>query len=153
MKIRRASIADFKPLLDLLTESEKSEARFDLTIRPSEASKKSLKQALEVDLRGKSEKVYFVVEGKGELLGFACVNKSKSTPEIGWIGEIFVKEKFRRRGVATKLIKKATIYLRGLRKKFARLAVHRLNKRAQRLYKKVDFYKRPAEYFVLEKGC
>jgi hypothetical protein len=62
MKIRRASTADFKHLLDLLVESEK---------------------------------VYFVADHKGGLIGFTCVNKNESTPDIGWIGEIFVKVKFR----------------------------------------------------------
>lgn len=151
MKIREASIYDFQPLFDLLVESEKSEARFDLTIKPSKESRENLKKTLKRDLKERLEKIYFVVDHKGELIGFAYVNKGESTPDVGWIGEIFVKEGFRRRGVATKLIERATLWFKKYQKKLLRLAVHRQNERARRLYKKIGFYKRPTEYFTLEK--
>lgn len=151
MKIREASIHDFQLLFNLLTESEKSEARFDLTIRPSEESKRNLKRTLKRELKDKLERIYFVADYKGKLIGFISVYKSQSTPEVGWIGDLFVKEEFRRRGMATKLIEKATVWLKKHRKKSIRLTVHRRNKRARRLYKKVGFYKKPAEYFNLEK--
>lgn len=111
-----------------------------------------LKENLEIQevieyKKGKIEEdegFFFLAEEKGELLGFIAGEVKESAPifsrgEKLKVNELFVKEKFRRNGVATLLLedleRKATI--RGC--STLELDVNKKNKSAQELYKSKGF--------------
>lgn len=82
----------------------------------------------------------FVAEVDGEKAGFVTVHDREHAPVFakgvsGEISELFVKEEFRRQGVARKLIETAEEWCRGRGLDAVELSVDRGNRKARELYR------------------
>lgn len=89
-------------------------------------------------LLGKEPFKLFVAEINGKVVGTTMVNPKG---KLGYIGAVMVHPTYRRRGIATKLMKRALNYIR--KKKLSRAVLHVVstNTSAKGLYHKLGFEK------------
>ena len=90
------------------------------------------------------EGFFFVAEENGELLGFISGKVKESAPVFSRgeklkVNELFVKEKFRRKGVASMLLEDVEKKARRRDCSTLELDVNKANKSAQKLYRDRDF--------------
>lgn len=86
---------------------------------------------------------YFLVARNEEsLLGWVLVDRSQdwfTHKEIGWISDVYVKNEFRRNGVAKSLIEQSLAEFKYLGYDDVRLNVFSFNEKAIHLYEKLGF--------------
>jgi len=89
-------------------------------------------------LLGKEPFKFLVAEANGRVVGTTLVN---TKGKVGYIGAVMVHPTYRRRGIATKLMKTALNYIR--KKKLSRAVLHvaSTNTSAKDLYNKLGFKK------------
>jgi ribosomal protein S18 acetylase RimI-like enzyme len=78
----------------------------------------------------------------GELSGWVLVDKSfdwVTSEEIGWISDVYVKEKFRRKGLAKELLQESLVYFKDKGFNDVRLNVFSFNEKAIKLYEQIGF--------------
>ncbi len=148
--IRQFKLSDFEELCDLIMEMGKSEAQFNSSIDPSKTSRETEAKILKHRLEEPGT-IFFVATNKNKLIAYAGIGIEQDMPDTGRIPEVFIKNEYRRRGIATKLIEKAIEYLQKHKRKFIRLNVSIRNTAARKLYAKLGFHQKPYEYLPLEK--
>lgn len=138
MKIRKAKKEDFEEYLKLKRAEEKdySEIIGKKIIKPKD---NILKREFNEALKSKKHLV-LVVEKDKHLMGYLHGTYfSNPYDKGGYVEDIFVTNNFRRKGVASKLIKEFVKILKDKKYKKIRLSVNTKNIGAIRLYKKLGF--------------
>ncbi len=138
MEIRKAKKGDFKEYLKLKREEEKDlSKRVDKRI--SYPKDNVLKKEFNKSLSS-NKSIILVVEKNKELIGYLHGSYFRNPyNKGGYVEDIFVLKKFRRIGIANKLIR---LLIRNLRKKkydIIQLSANVKNKEAIKLYKKLNF--------------
>lgn len=106
-------------------------------------------QVIEPVLKDKTNKIYVVEDDNGDLAGYIVVGETKnmfSPTGYGFIYDIFVEERFRRRGIASMLLKTAEEFCAEKGLKIVKLEVAASNPLALRLYEKTGFT--PERHFL-----
>jgi len=93
--------------------------------------------------KNKNTKI-FVVEEKGELLGYAWINIHfldylKPNKKVGYINEFFLTGKIRSKGISKKLMNEVMKWFKQKKIKFVSLCVFSKNEKVVEIYKKFGF--------------
>lgn len=143
MKIRKATKKDKAVLKNLLWESLKEEWKFNSDI-DLKGGKIFLNKNLRELFKNKKEHTEFLAEENGKIVGFIGGNIEKKsefykTCRIGAIYDLFVEEKYRGKGIGTRLIKKFVLWLKTNKIRLIELDVSPKNEAAVKLYKNLGF--------------
>jgi len=146
MKIRIATMNDAETIarnnVMLAEESEGMKINFEETLE-------GVKKVIEDGQRG----FYMVAEEGGEIAGQLMITYEWSdwrAKQIWWLQSIYVKKKWRRKGVMKMLIKEITKMAEENGVALLRLYVHEKNENAITAYEKVGMKRAP--YLVYEMG-
>ena len=138
MKIRQAKNSDFNEYLKLKREEEKDYSEFigkKIPHPKDTVLKKEFKEAL-----SSKNHVILVIERNNRLIGYIHgMYYTNPYSKWGYVEDIFVLKDFRRKGIATALVKE---FIKILKKKGynkLRLSVNTKNFRAIKFYKKLGF--------------
>jgi ribosomal protein S18 acetylase RimI-like enzyme len=86
---------------------------------------------------------YFLVARTDDsLIGWVLVDRSVdwfTHKEIGWISDVYVKQEFRKNGVAKALLEQSLVEFKHIGYDDVRLNVFSFNEKAMRLYEKLGF--------------
>ncbi|MCK4589482.1 MAG: GNAT family N-acetyltransferase [Nanoarchaeota archaeon] len=142
MRIRKATVKDFKKVKDIKTEFMFWEAKRDKGIDPEKIKK------VPFVLRGKlknKDMAFFLAEEKGEVIGFAWAEKQKNKffwtkyPFKGYLHDLYVKKEYRKKGIGKKLINECFKWFKKKKFKYWEVGVHAWNIGAKKLYQKKGF--------------
>jgi ribosomal protein S18 acetylase RimI-like enzyme len=102
-------------------------------------SKKFIKKEFYDLISNKNALILFAVKDKN-FIGYLVGNFIKNPwNKFGYIGDIFTKSEFRKKGIGTKLLKEFEIICRTKKLKEIRLDVNIKNKKARTFYEKEKF--------------
>ena len=91
-------------------------------------------------LLNSKDNLILIAEIKGKLIGYLTGTFIKNVwQHSGYIDDVFVEDNYKRKGIATRLIKEFFVHLKDKKIKKCRLGVNLKNKNAIDLYKKVGF--------------
>lgn len=90
---------------------------------------------------------FFICREEGKLVAYALIGIEEDNSSEGFVSELFVKPEFRKKGIATKLLKMSFKELKKRKCKDISITVHSENTKAVKLYKKFGF-ERNKSYFV-----
>ena len=144
--IRRAEIKDIGKMAQLAASC------IDDSIPPTrEVSIKNVRQARILDIETSLSKIInlshvgvYLAEDEngtllGHLMGYVGDIESVTGESQGWIFDLSVDPKYRRRGIARKLVERFTEFVKQAGYKFIGLLVTSSNKAAVSLYEKLGF--------------
>ena len=108
MQIKKATQEDFNKILKLKLESKEVERKFNDELEPVKKVKKHYAEYLKNDLKSNWRSVFIAVE-EDQIVGFATVKIYRTLhvcgyERCGFISNVFVKKKYRKQGIANKLI-------------------------------------------------
>jgi len=150
MKIREANKKDLPQLKKLFLESQKHEASFDPEVVINEKTPQRINQLIDEVFRNPG-RMLFIAENQKNIAGYILVIYSPGVTKSGWVGEIFITESSRRKGIGSKLMNMATNWLKQKRAQAIKLTAYKTNKAALSFYKKQSFKKEPAKLINLTK--
>lgn len=138
MKIRKARLSDWKDYYKLkVEESLDYEKIIDKSIKLP--SKDKLKIEFEEFIKNKNL-IIFIAEIEDNVVAYSNCKIHRSVwSKGGYIDDIFVLKNYRKKGIATELIKEFSGYLKGKRLNQISLNVNPKNTDAIKLYRKLDF--------------
>lgn len=104
---------------------------------------KDFRKFAEEKIKSKDGKIFIVEEGN-EPIGYMLIYIKKTIPiyklkKIGYISDLFIKKEFRRRGISSKLKKKAISWFKKKGMKHMSIQVYADNKIPYDIYKKWGF--------------
>lgn len=88
---------------------------------------------------------HFICAYKKQFIGYIWFGQSDNNREEGFIGILYVRPKFRQRGIAKELLKEAINWVKEKKCISVDLATHPTNKGAIILYEKMGFIKQKPE--------
>lgn len=100
------------------------------------------KEHIADSIKGNDREIVFVASVDGRVVGFCCVQVYRSmcySVSYGEIAELFVREEYRRRGVATALVSFAEDYLKARNVASCRVLTGEGNKAAQAFYERLGY--------------
>ncbi len=148
MKVRKATLEDYEPLKEIISEMLLFESQLDSQI-DRDYIKKRLPSKLRKNLLSKKV-CYFVAEEKGEFVGYSGVEIEKSwsimtLKEVGHIFQLYVRPNYRKRGIAERLCKAAFLWFNEKKLRWYKVLVYINNPHVKNYYEKYGF-----EPYVLE---
>lgn len=150
IKIDIAKKSDLGEVARLRFLAQKYASSFDPEIVISKKTKKEL-----VKLTGKEfddpRIIYLLAKENNRDVGLAILSLSPEIDRVAFLGELFVEEKYRGRGVGEQLIREAMKLAKKKELKKFRVTVARYNLSAQKFYNKLGFSLKEREYLLLEK--
>lgn len=149
--VRLAQKEDFTALLALRKKFALFEARLDRNIDYSRPVKDRIEKELALSLEGGNNDIYFVCTAGGDLSGYLRLSFYPDFSGTGFLGEIFVREKFRNQQIATLLVEGAEKLLKERRYKKIRAMVSKKNNPAIRFFKKFSFRQTKPTTLIFEK--
>ena len=143
IEIKRAKEEDVKTLLEFSKKLNEFERRFYGNYKSFEEVKDFVRRFFEKGLK-REKSIFLIAKIKGKAIGMAYGWEVKPLPffkerRMGYIGEIWVEEKFRRKGVGKKLMEKMLEWFKERGIKWVRADVLSNNKEAIEFYKKLGF--------------
>lgn len=143
MIIRRANLNDFEELKEIKLLSKKGELKYSETINPIEENKEDYFRYLKKDLTYINRGTFIAIDNK-KIIGIVLAQYYKPLPiskhsKKGYISNLYVKEEYRKKGIAIKLVKKAEEWLKKNKVSHITLEIHVKNKPALNLYRKFGF--------------
>lgn len=142
--IRKATGKDFAELLDLMMENMKHHIRLSkLSWESLEKIKKEQAKELRKDLDS-TKTTILVYENEEKILGYVTLSLLKKSPYLkpkvrGSIDDLFVSQKFRRKGIGRDLINSAISLLKSKGVRDISISVVSRNKDAISAYEKFGF--------------
>lgn len=146
MEIRKATMDDFEQLFRLKLESKEDERQHNNTLLPVNKVKENYGEYLEKDLKSQYRAVFMAIEDN-KPIGMIIGRIYRSLRVTGYerrgsIGNLYVSEKYRKRGVAKRLLMAITDWFKSREATALTLTVYKSNKSLIGMYKKFDFEKR-----------
>lgn len=141
--IRRASPKDVPRLVELWIEMWDFHYRNDERFAPSPLASTSMRHWIEGHLENPMSTV-FVSEEKGEIVGYLLVTIMENMPIVlnpafGFISEIAVTEKARRRGIGEQLVREAHAWLKSRLITSVEVNVSALNAVSKAFWRKMGY--------------
>ena len=141
--IRKATMKDFDELFKFRMLSKKEELKYSAALKPLSKTKKYFKEYVKLDLTKRDRVVFVAVEDNkivGAVLGkyFKPFVISKYSRK-GYMSNLYVDKKYRRRGIGEKLTLKVMNWLRDNKVPYISVEIHQDNKPSQKLCKKLGF--------------
>ena len=137
MKIRRATKKDLEKYI--LIEKESGDEYSKLIKRRVRFTREQIKKDFKDCLKNK-KRFILILKQDGGIIGYLKVSVLENNYEkFGYIDNIFVKKKFRKKGLGTKLIFNVIKELKKKKVKICTLGVDIKNKNALKLYEKLGF--------------
>ena len=96
---------------------------------------------------------YFICRLDSEFIGFTFFGLQDNNKTEGFIGELFVKPKHRKNGIATRLLEEATKWITENECTFIEIDVNTKDISALKLYKKLGFKEQKHHFITLKKNC
>lgn len=143
MKIRQATMKDFKELFKFRLLSKKEELKYSDTLKPLNQSTKFFKEYLELDLT-KPDRILFVAIEDDKIVGsilskfFTPLRISKYKKK-GYMSNLFIDKNYRKKGIALKLMKTGLKWLKDNNVHYISGEIHKDNTASQKLLAKVGF--------------
>lgn len=153
MNIRRATKDDFEALKEIKLLSKQEELKYSESIRPIDENKEDYFRYLKKDLKYINRGL-FIAEDDGKIVGMILAQYYDPLPiskykRKGYISNLFIMQDYRGKGLGVKLIETAEGWLKRNKTEHITLEIHKDNKAALSLYRKVGY----KDYTVkLEKG-
>jgi len=144
MKIRKAIPKDFEQYFKLRKEDINEYSKI-INKKINLAQDKQIKKEFEGMLKSK-EHLILLAESNEKLIGYLTGSIIKNIWQYsGYIDDIFINKKFKRKGIGSHLIKEFIKFLKHKKIKKCKLGVNIKNKKAIKLYKKLRFKKESFE--------
>ncbi len=143
MEIRKAERDDFDELLKLKLEAKEQEKKFNPKLKTSNDVLRHYKRYLTRDLNSEWRKILIATKGNqiiGMILGKIFRSMYINGHErIGYMTNLYVKEEYRKNGVAMKLINSLFNWFKSKDCKELTLEVYEKNNKAKQLFTKLGF--------------
>ena len=94
---------------------------------------------------------FLLARESNRVIGLAILSLSPETDHFAFLGELFVEEKYRGKGLGEQLVQKAVELAKKQNIKNFRVTVARRNISAQKFYHKLGFHPKEREYLLFEK--
>ena len=150
MKIEKVIAKDFNELLEMRIALDVDQAKMQGKIPELDDVKRKLRKKLKELLKEKTI-LFLMAKNETGILGFIMGEVSVSQKGIGWIPDLYVKPGSRGSGIGYRLLNEILIWLKGKGVNKAWISVHKRNKVARHMYKKLGFHQMLAQYLDLEK--
>ena len=143
MQIRKATIKDYELLKEIKLLAKSEELKYSETLKPIDETKERYLSYLRLDLTNEKRAI-FIAEEDNKTIGIILVKYfnplliSKFSKK-GYISNVYILEKHRRKGVAQKLIDKGESWLKEKGVHHLTLEIHKDNTPAIALYHKKGF--------------
>jgi len=143
MEIRKATMQDFEEVLKIKLESKQEERSINKELKPVEEVKEYYKGYLRNDLSRDWRAIFIAIENN-KVIGL-ITGKIYRTLKIagyercGYISNLYVKEEFRKKGIAEKLVEEATAWFKRKGAVKISLEIYEINDKAVNLYHKLGF--------------
>lgn len=143
MNIRKATIEDFEKLKKFKILSKKEELKYSETLKPIEETEEKYLEYLKTDLQ-RQWRVVFIAEEDDKIVGMILAKKYKTISISkhewkGYLSNLFVDEKYRKKGVAVKLMNKCFEWFKENNVLHSTVEIHSDNEAAQNLCRKLGF--------------
>lgn len=143
MGIRKATIKDFERLKDIKIKSKIWERKYNKSLKPIDKVKKRYFYYLKKDLIFKDRAIFIVIKNDkiigmilGKIVNTLSIIKFKKR---GYISNLYILPKYRRKGIAKKLVRELIEWFKSHNIKNLRLEVYSKNKPALNIYDKLGF--------------
>lgn len=142
---------DLKEFAKIRLLAHKYSAQFDKNVIISKDTPFKLAELTKKEFKDQ-RMIYLLAREGSELLGIAIISIATDIDRAAFLGELFVKEEYRQKGVGRKLIETAEeiVKKKGLNKLHITVAGN--NKKAQNFYHNFGFYRKKRDYILLEKN-
>ncbi len=142
MDIRRATIDDFEKVLPIKLESKEEERKYNPGLEPIKKVIENYKGYLRNDIESEWRAV-FIAEDK-EVIGIIVAKVYRTLivagyERRGYLTNLYVKPKFRRKGIGKELFNTAVAWLKKKKAKGVTLEIHSANKDKVNFYHKFGF--------------
>ena len=143
MEIRKATVKDFERLKDIKIKSKIWERKYNKSLKPIDKVKKRYFYYLKKDLTFKDRAIFIAIKND-KIIGMILGKIVNTLPIIkfekrGYISNLYILSKHRRKGMAKKLVRELMGWFRAHNIKGLRLEVYSKNKPALNIYNKLGF--------------
>lgn len=143
MEIRKATVKDFERLKEIKIKSKICERIYNKSLKPIAKVKKKYFYYLKRDLTFKDRAIFIAVKND-KIIGMILGKIVKTLSIIkfekrGYISNLYILAKYRRKGMAKKLVRELIGWFRVNNIKNIRLEVYAKNKPALNIYHKSGF--------------
>ena len=143
MEIRKATIKDFERLKDIKLKSKTGERKYNKSLKPINKVEKRYFYYLKKDLTFKERAIFIAIENDkiigmilGKIIDTLSIAKFKKR---GYISNLYILPKYRRKGIAKKMVEELIKWFKENNIKNLRLEVYSKNKPALNIYHKLRF--------------
>lgn len=151
VKVKIAEKKDLKEFARLRLEANKYASRFDKNVVVSRNTLANLEKLTEKEFED-PRIVYLLALDKDRMIGIAILSLAIGIDKSAFLGELFVEEEYRKRGVGNLLLGRAMSIAKEKKFENFELTVARNNKQAQKFYRNLGFRIRKREYLLLYKS-
>ena len=143
MEIREATIDDFEQIKDIKLKVKASEGQYNTSLRPLSENRERYLSYLRNDLTDRGRAVLIAID-REEPIGMITgrIYRTlliRARRKEGRISNLFVLPAYRKKGVATRLVRQLLKWFRKQKVKDVRLAVHSGNTPALEMFGKLRF--------------
>jgi len=143
MEIRKTTMDDFKPVLELKLELKEFSRKHSKTMPPTSEVKEHYEKYLREDISREGSAVFVAFEGKKPVAMIVAkiyhLLPIYGTGKRGILSNLFVKEEFRKQGIGKKLSEKAIEWLKSKGAKAATGKIYTTNTPSLELYHSLGF--------------
>lgn len=150
ININIAKKSDLKEFAKLRFLAHKYSAKFDKDIIISADTQQKLAKLTEKEFED-PRITYLIVRGGRELVGIAILSLAKGIDKSAFLGELFIKEKYRHEGVGKELIEEIMKIVNKQGINSLKVTVSFSNREAQNFYSNFGFHRKKRRYVLLEK--
>lgn len=151
IRINIAKKKDLKDFTRLRFEANKYAAKFDKNVVISGNSLANLEKLTEKEFED-PRIMYLLALDRDRMIGIAILSLPVGIDKTAFLGELFIEEEYRRRGVGHLLLKKAMNVAKKRRFENFELTVAKSNKQAQIFYRNLGFRTKKREYLLFYKS-
>lgn len=151
IKITKAEKSDLKDFAGLRLAAHKYAAKFDKEAVVSDDTPKKIEELTRKEFED-PRIMHLLARENNRLIGIAILSLAVGVDKSAFLGELFIEEEYRGRGVGSRLLDEIIKIAKNKGFQSLELTVARKNKQAQRLYLELGFKPKKREYLLLHKS-